>query len=49
MSLCLKVSGCCPGSADGSDREQRIFLRADKSVPYGELMRVMNLLRTKVT
>ncbi len=32
-----------------SDREQRIFLRADKSVPYGELMRVMNLLRTKVT
>jgi biopolymer transport protein ExbD len=23
----------------------RIFLRADKSVPYGELMRVMNLLR----
>ena len=24
---------------------QRLFLRADKSVPYGELMRVMNLLR----
>ena len=23
----------------------RIFLRADKRVPYGELMRVMNLLR----
>ncbi|MCU0954316.1 MAG: TonB system transport protein ExbD [Hyphomicrobium sp.] len=30
-----------------SDREQRIFLRADKTVPYGELMRVMNLLRTE--
>ena len=28
-----------------SDRNQRIFLRADKTVPYGELMRVMNLLR----
>ena len=27
------------------DRQKRIFLRADKTVPYGELMRVMNLLR----
>jgi biopolymer transport protein ExbD len=32
-------------TATTSDRQQRIFLRADKSVPYGELMRVMNLLR----
>jgi biopolymer transport protein ExbD len=31
--------------ATGSDRQQRIFLRADKTVPYGELMVVMNLLR----
>lgn len=30
----------------GADRQQRIFLRADKTVPYGELMRVMNLLRS---
>jgi biopolymer transport protein ExbD len=30
-----------------ADREQRIFLRADKAVPYGELMRVMNLLRAE--
>jgi biopolymer transport protein ExbD len=29
----------------GHDREQRIFLRADRTVPYGELMKVMNLLR----
>jgi len=28
-----------------SDKEQRIFLRADKSVTYGELMETMNLLR----
>jgi len=28
------------------DRQKRIFLRADKVVPYGELMRVMNLLRS---
>lgn len=31
--------------ATGSNREQRIFLRADQSVAYGELMKVMNLLR----
>lgn len=31
--------------ATSSDREQRIFLRADKTVAYGELMRVMNFLR----
>lgn len=28
-----------------SDRNKRIFLRADKTIPYGELMSVMNLLR----
>lgn len=27
------------------DRNKRVFLRADKTVAYGELMRVMNLLR----
>ena len=27
------------------DKEQRIFLRADKAVAYGDLMEVMNLLR----
>lgn len=29
----------------GGDRNKRVFLRADKNVAYGELMRVMNLLR----
>ena len=33
------------GAAKG-DKETRIFLRADKAVPYGEMMEVMNLLRT---
>ncbi len=28
------------------DKDTRIFLRADKTVPYGELMEVMNLLRS---
>ena len=29
----------------GDDRETRIFLRADETVAYGDLMGVMNLLR----
>jgi biopolymer transport protein ExbD len=32
--------------ATGGDKGARIFLRADKSVAYGDLMEVMNLLRT---
>ena len=31
--------------ATGGDREQRVFLRADKTVSYGALTQVMNLLR----
>jgi biopolymer transport protein ExbD len=31
--------------ASGGDRSQRVFLRADKAVPYGELMALMNALR----
>ncbi len=32
-------------AATGSNKEQRIFLRADRSVPYGAVMQVMNDLR----
>jgi|SRR5437762_10558669 len=32
--------------ASAGDRDQRVFLRADKTVSYGEMMQVMNLLRT---
>ena len=32
------------GTTQG-DREQRVFLRADKAVSYGELMEIMNALR----
>src|SRR5260221_186802 len=32
-------------AAAKGDRDTRIFLRADKTVPYGEIMEVMNLLR----
>ncbi|QHO75211.1 TonB system transport protein ExbD [Bradyrhizobium sp. CCBAU 051011] len=37
-----------PGVLDAStsgQKDTRIFLRADKLVPYGEVMQVMNLLR----
>jgi biopolymer transport protein ExbD len=31
--------------ATKGEKDTRIFLRADKSVPYGEMMEVMNLMR----
>jgi biopolymer transport protein ExbD len=33
-------------AATGSDRQERIFLRADRSVPYGDVMLVLNALRS---
>lgn len=37
--------GAALDAASGRDRDQRVFLRADKGVPYGEVMGVLNLLR----
>jgi len=37
-------AGTLDAAANG-DKDTRIFLRADKAVPYGEMMEVMNLLR----
>jgi len=40
--------GRLPGTLDAAakgDKDRPIYLRADKAVPYGELMEVMNLLR----
>ena len=28
------------------DKQQRVFVRADRAVPYGDVMEVMNLLRS---
>lgn len=39
-SLAAAIDGMSAG-----DKQQRIFVRADKTVPYGELMEIMNLLR----
>jgi biopolymer transport protein ExbD len=33
-------------TASGGDKDRTIFLRADKRLPYGEVMSVMALLRT---
>lgn len=40
--------GALPGALDAStngQKDTRIFLRADKLVPYGEVVQVMNMLR----
>ena len=37
--------GSALASATKDDKDMRIYLRADKSVPYGEMMEVMNLMR----
>jgi biopolymer transport protein ExbD len=37
--------GAAIDAATSANRGQRLFLRADKSVPYGDVMGVMNLLR----
>ena len=39
------ILGSALGSATKDDKDMRIYLRADKSVPYGEMMEVMNLMR----
>jgi biopolymer transport protein ExbD len=38
------LSGTLDAAAKG-DKDTRIFLRADKAVPFGEMMEVLNLLR----
>jgi biopolymer transport protein ExbD len=38
--------GAALDAATNSDRDKRLFLRADKTVAYGEIMKVLNLLRT---
>jgi biopolymer transport protein ExbD len=38
------LAGALDAQTQG-DKEERIFIRADRAVPYGEVMEVMNLLR----
>ena len=53
LSLAIGDDVVSPGNlpsaldtATGSNKDQRIFLRADRAVPYGDVMQVMNLLRS---
>jgi len=32
-------------AATGSNKEERIFLRSDRSIPYGDVMQVLDVLR----
>ena len=38
------LASALDGQTNG-DKQERVFIRADKTVPYGEIMDVMNLLR----
>jgi biopolymer transport protein ExbD len=38
--------GSALGAATENDKDHRVFLRADKTVPYGAVMEIMNLLRS---
>lgn len=45
QTVAREVLGPALSTLTMGDKEQRIFLRADKDVPYGALMEVMNLMR----
>src|ERR1700742_3032885 len=53
LSLAIGDDAVSPGNlpaaldaATSSNKDERIFLRADRAVPYGDVMQVMNLLRS---
>jgi biopolymer transport protein ExbD len=39
------ILGSALDAATKGDKDMRIFLRADRTVPFGEMMEVMNLMR----
>jgi biopolymer transport protein ExbD len=45
VSLTPKLLAGALDRASGGDKAQRVFLQADRSVDYGQLMEVMNVLR----
>jgi biopolymer transport protein ExbD len=53
LSLAIGDDAVTPGAlaatldaVTGDNKDERIFLRADRSVPYGDVMQVMNILRS---
>ena len=45
VTIARETLGGALASVTKGDKDTRIFLRADKAVPYGDIMEVMNLLR----
>ena len=45
-TVARELLGATLDNASKGQKDTRIFLRADKVVPYGEVVEVMNLLRT---
>jgi biopolymer transport protein ExbD len=45
ITIVRETLGSALGSVTKGDKDTRIFLRADRTVPYGEMMEVMNLMR----
>ena len=46
QAIARAALGTALDTITAGDKQQRVFLRADKSVPYGDLMSLMNELRT---
>ena len=44
-TVARETLGSALGAAAKGDKDTRIFVRADRTVPYGEMMEVMNLMR----
>ena len=44
-SIARETLGSALGAVTKGDKDTRIFVRADKTVPYGDMMEVMNLMR----
>ena len=45
ITIARETLGSALGGITKGDKDTRIFLRADRTVPYGEMMEVMNLMR----
>jgi biopolymer transport protein ExbD len=45
ITIVRETLGGALANVTKGDKDTRIFLRADRSVPYGEMMEVMNLMR----
>jgi biopolymer transport protein ExbD len=45
ITIARETLGSALAAATKGDKDTRIFLRADRTVPYGEMMELMNLMR----